>query len=74
MLGHHNRQKGLINAVQKIFPDAKHIFCVRHLLQNFQRARNRGENLKNDVWEIARSTSIPKWERSMNKLKLDSCL
>jgi hypothetical protein len=67
-----DRQKGLINAVQKIFPDAEHRFCVRHLLQNFQRAGNRGENLKNDVWAIARSTSIPKWERSMNKLKADS--
>jgi transposase-like protein len=55
-----DRQKGLINAVQKIFSDAEHRFCVRHLLQNFQRAGNRGENLKNGMWAIARSISIPK--------------
>jgi hypothetical protein len=30
-----DRQKGLINAVEKVFPDAEHRFCVRHLIQNF---------------------------------------
>jgi hypothetical protein len=29
-----DKQKGLINAVQKVFPDAEHRFCVRHMLQN----------------------------------------
>ncbi|KAM0830027.1 hypothetical protein ACQ4PT_066494 [Festuca glaucescens] len=64
--------EGLINAVQKVFPDAEHRFCVRHMVQNFQRAGHRGETLKNDVWAIARSTSIPKWQRSMDKLDIDS--
>jgi transposase-like protein len=26
-----DKQKGLINAVKKVFPDAEHRFCVRHL-------------------------------------------
>jgi hypothetical protein len=67
-----DRQKGLINAVEKIWPDSEHRFCVRHLIQNFQRAGHRGETLKNDIWAIARSTHIPKWQRSMDKLKADS--
>jgi hypothetical protein len=67
-----DKQKGLINAVQKVFPDAEYRFCVRHMIQNFQRAGHRGETLKNDVWAIARSTHIPKWQRSMEKLKADS--
>jgi hypothetical protein len=67
-----DKQKGLINAVQKVFPDAEHRFCVRHMIQNFQRAGHRGEALKNDVWAIAMSTHIPKWQRSMDKLKIDS--
>jgi transposase-like protein len=54
------KQKGLINAIQKVFPDAEHRFCVRHMIQNFQRVGHRGETLKNDVWAIARSTHIPK--------------
>ena len=57
--------QGLINDVQKVFPDAEHRFCVRHLLQNFQRAGHRGETLKNDLWAIARSTHLPKWQKKM---------
>jgi hypothetical protein len=66
------RKKGLINAVQKVFPDAEHRFYVRHMIQNFQRAGHRGETLKNDLWTITRSTNIPKWKKSMDKLKADS--
>ena len=55
--------QGLINVVQKVFPDAEHTFCVRNLLQNFQRAGHRGETLKNDLWAIARSTHLPKWQK-----------
>nr|XP_051181518.1 uncharacterized protein LOC127295595 [Lolium perenne]XP_051181519.1 uncharacterized protein LOC127295595 [Lolium perenne]XP_051181520.1 uncharacterized protein LOC127295595 [Lolium perenne] len=67
-----DRQKGLINAVKKVFPDAEHRFCVRHLHQNFQKAGHKGEVLKNDMWAIARSTNIPKWLQNMDKLKADS--
>jgi hypothetical protein len=66
-----DKQKGLINAVGKIFPDAEHRFCVRHLYQNFHK-KHKGETLKNDLWAIARSTSIPTWQRNMDKLKVDS--
>jgi transposase-like protein len=41
-----DKHKGLINAVEKVFPDAEHRFCVRHLIQNFQRAGHKGETLK----------------------------
>jgi hypothetical protein len=45
---------------------------VRHLFQNFQKAGHKGETLKNDLWVIARSTSITKWERNMEKIKVHS--
>jgi hypothetical protein len=64
--------QGLINAVNKIFPDAEHCFCVRHLHQNFQKAGHKGEVLKNDMWAIARSTNIPKWQHHMDILQADS--
>ncbi|KAM0833372.1 hypothetical protein ACQ4PT_064306 [Festuca glaucescens] len=67
-----DRQKGLINAVEKVFPDAEHRFFVRHLIQNFQKVGHRGETLKNDLWAIARSTNIPKWQKNMDKMKVDS--
>jgi hypothetical protein len=69
-----DRHKDLINAVEKVFPDSEHRFCVGHLIHNFQRARHKGETLKNDIWAISRSTCIPKWQRSMDKLKSNSQL
>jgi hypothetical protein len=64
--------QGLINVVQKIFLDAEHRFCVRHMLQNFRSAGHRCETLKNDLWPIARSTNVPKWQKNLDKLKVDS--
>ena len=63
--------QGLINAVQKFFPDAEHRFCVRHLYQNFHKI-HKGETLKQDLWAIARSTNIPTWQKNMDKIKVDS--
>ena len=64
--------QGLIKAVTKVFPDAEHRFCVRHLYQNFQKAGNRGEVLKNNLWAIGRSTNIPKYDKNMNKMRASS--
>lgn len=41
------------------------------MYQNFH-ALHKGETLKNDVWEIARSSNIPRWEKNMAQLKKDS--
>lgn len=60
--------QGLINAVESVWPDAEHRHCVRHLYQNFQRAGQRGELLKNDSWAIARSPNIPKWRETSDKM------
>jgi hypothetical protein len=64
--------QGLINVVQKIWPDAEHRFCVRHLYQNFQKAGHKGEVLKNDLWAIARSTNVAKWQQNIDKMQVDS--
>jgi len=63
--------KGLINAVNAIFPDAEQRFCVRHMYQNFN-AVHKGETLKNDLWSCARASNIPRWNKSLAKLEEDS--
>jgi hypothetical protein len=60
--------------VQKIWPDAEHRFCVRHLYQNFQKAGHKGEVLKNDLWTIARSTNIARWQQNLDKMQADNNL
>ena len=63
-----DKQKGLIPAVQQVFPEAEHRFCVRHLYQNFQ-MHFKWENLKNQLWACARSSSVRKWNMNMEAMK-----
>lgn len=60
--------KGLVPAIADEFPDSEHRFCVRHLYQNF-RVLFKGETLKNQLWAIARSNSVPRWNENMEKMK-----
>lgn len=52
-----DRQKGLINVVNALFPYAQDMFCVRYLYQNFA-MKWKGENLKSKLWAIARSYNM----------------
>ncbi|KAK3144103.1 hypothetical protein QOZ80_4AG0308850 [Eleusine coracana subsp. coracana] len=62
------KQKGLIPVVQKVFPEAEHRFCVRHLYSNFQ-VHFKGENLKNQLWACARSSTVAEWNANMEVMK-----
>jgi transposase-like protein len=61
--------QGLIPAVGQVFPESEHRFCVRHLYSNFQQ-HFKGENLKNQLWACARSTTIVRWNENMEKMRL----
>ena len=61
--------QGLIKAVSEIFPHSEHRFCVRHLWQNFNQLY-KGEVLKNQLWKIARSTTIQRWEEAREQMKV----
>ncbi|KAM0880438.1 hypothetical protein ACQ4PT_033578 [Festuca glaucescens] len=61
-------QKGLIKAATELFPNSEHRFCVRHMWQNFQNTF-RGDVLKNQLWKIARSSVVAKWEANMEEMK-----
>ena len=62
------KQKGLIPAVEKVFPESEHRFYVRHLYSNFQ-GHFKGENLKDQLWACIRSSTIEKWNMNMDKVK-----
>ncbi|CAN6356814.1 unnamed protein product [Urochloa humidicola] len=63
-----DKQKVLIPVVQQVFPDSEHRFCVRHLYSNFQ-GHFKGENLKDQLWACARSSTVEKWNINMDKMK-----
>ena len=60
--------QGLIAAVQKVFPYAEHRHCVRHIYQNFHKI-HKGDQLKNDLWAIARSTHEIAYSKNMEQMK-----
>jgi transposase-like protein len=64
-----DRQKGLINAVNALWPDAQHRFYVRNLHQNFAKKGWRGDIFKNKLWQIARATRQEYWQRYMDEMK-----
>jgi len=52
---------------KKIWPDAEHRFCVRHIYQNFNE-KHKGEKLKQDLWAIARAPNRVKWSQNCEKM------
>jgi transposase-like protein len=64
-----DKQKGLIPAIQQVFPDAEHRFCVRHLYSNFS-GKFKGENLQNQLWRCARASTLVRWNEEMEKLRV----
>jgi hypothetical protein len=61
--------QGLIPAVEDIFPESEHRFCVRHLYCNFRDTGFKGEILKNQLWTCARASSEEKWRYHMEKMR-----
>ena len=55
--------------MRDVFPESEHRFCVRHMWQNFQQLF-RGDALKNQLWKIARSSTITLYEKHMDAMKV----
>ncbi|CAN1125204.1 hypothetical protein LINPERHAP2_LOCUS2775 [Linum perenne] len=46
-----DKQKGLVNVIQQMFPLVEHRCCVRHLYVNFSGKFGRSKHLKDLLWE-----------------------
>ena len=63
-----DKQKGLISAFQKVLPNSHHRFCVRHLYINFRNMFKR-KTLKDALWSIVRTTTVPHFKIAMKDMK-----
>ncbi|XP_061343146.1 uncharacterized protein LOC133289265 [Gastrolobium bilobum] len=59
---------GLIPALQEVMPSAHHRFCVQHVWKNFFK-QWKDKAIRGIVWEAARCTTVPQFQRTMQKLK-----
>ncbi|KAE8735657.1 hypothetical protein F3Y22_tig00000340pilonHSYRG01097 [Hibiscus syriacus] len=65
-----DKQKGLVEAMMHVLPNAEHRTCVRHLYSNFKNnAQFKGKNLKDALWKATRATYKKEFEDAMDELK-----
>ncbi|XP_059301888.1 uncharacterized protein LOC132053802 [Lycium ferocissimum] len=63
-----DRQKGLKNAVKKVFPMENHRFCARHLYNNFK-VKNPGPKLKQLFWAAVKAYNEQDFLQVMDEMK-----
>ncbi|XP_023758056.1 uncharacterized protein LOC111906539 [Lactuca sativa] len=63
-----DRQKGIIPAIEKVFPNAEHRFCLRYIQENMK-TQWKGKDLSDQLWECVRATTDNHFNRAMDELK-----
>ncbi|KAL2237919.1 UNVERIFIED_CONTAM: hypothetical protein Sindi_0983600, partial [Sesamum indicum] len=65
-----DKQKGLMQAFEEVFPRCDHRFCVRHLHNNFKQAGFRGLAFKNALWNAVKACTVGEWKMRMQEMKI----
>ncbi|KAK1423947.1 hypothetical protein QVD17_19258 [Tagetes erecta] len=63
-----DRQKGIIQALEKVFPCAEHRYCLRHIHENMK-LNFKGLAYKEFIWKLASATTEIKFYKIMEDLK-----
>ncbi|XP_052627473.1 uncharacterized protein LOC128134097 [Lactuca sativa] len=63
-----DRQKGLQIAVDQLFPNAEHRYCIRHIHDNMRKKWGQTE-YKDHLWRCASATTIPEFEHLMKEFR-----
>ncbi|XP_071729275.1 uncharacterized protein [Rutidosis leptorrhynchoides] len=63
-----DRQKGLLPAIERLYPFAKHRYCLRHIHENMKKNYS-GVAYKQMLWKCATTTTVPHFKQEMQKLK-----
>ena len=64
-----DRQKGLINAVSTVFPDAAHGYCLRHLVDNVKKKFKPSPEVLKLIWKASKQKTIREYEEVMQEIK-----
>ncbi|GJS95568.1 mutator type transposase, partial [Tanacetum coccineum] len=63
-----DRQKGLILALQEMFPAAEHRYCLKHIYDNMKLSW-RGQQYKELLWKCATSQPVQLFNKNMEELR-----
>ncbi|KAG8493120.1 hypothetical protein CXB51_010632 [Gossypium anomalum] len=64
-----DKQKGLVEAICMLFPNAETRHCVRHLHANFKKASFRTKELKDLLWKAARASTTREFDDAIDELR-----
>ncbi|KAI3458672.1 hypothetical protein Pfo_015335 [Paulownia fortunei] len=64
-----DKQKGLIQAFEEVFPNSAHRFCVKHMHSNFKNIGFRGQAFKSALWNAAKATTVNEFRRKMKEIR-----
>ncbi|KAK5811755.1 hypothetical protein PVK06_027123 [Gossypium arboreum] len=64
-----DKQKGLLEAICMLFPNAETRHCVRHLHSNFKNAGFRIKELKDFLWKATRASTTREFDDAMDELR-----
>jgi MULE transposase domain/MuDR family transposase/SWIM zinc finger len=62
-----DRQKGLVNGVESVFPGLPHGYCLRHLEENFHKQFKNVE-LKRLLWKAARAITKEEYDAALQDM------
>ena len=63
-----DRQKGLIEAVEQVFPQSAHGYCLKHLEANFHKVYKHPE-LKPLLWKAAGAITEAEFEKALEEMR-----
>ncbi|KAJ0715308.1 putative transposase, mutator type, MULE transposase domain-containing protein [Helianthus annuus] len=66
-----DRQKGLIHAIDLVFPAAEHRHCLRHIHDNMK-GTWKGDLYKNLLYGVSTATIVQAYEKAMQKVLAES--
>ncbi|XP_057772531.1 uncharacterized protein LOC130992076 [Salvia miltiorrhiza] len=66
-----DKQKGLINAIQKLAPNGEHRHCARHVYANWKKKFG-GSKFKSLFWKCAKSNTTSQFQDKLEQLKKES--
>ena len=62
-----DRQKGLLEGVERIFPNSHHGFCMKHLEENFHK-KFKNVELKPLLWQAARALTKEEFDTALENM------
>jgi transposase-like protein len=63
-----DRQKGLIEGVETVFPHSPHGYCLRHLWDNMHK-EFKNKNLREHLWKAARALTINDFNNALKEME-----